>query len=245
VRPFLSAQGSGRHTVVVLSLRFEVPTLQIRLLWWKYRRAPAVARFASQHGMGYSADRGLDLAAYDFFSLLCRGDRRGCKNVLMGRWQDLPVKEADYWYSELEAAGPQGQQGRVYSYFSIVIADLAADVPYASIHKKGLLTRAAEHLGLHHIDFGSEEFDRKFRVTSPSTDFTFKLIDAGMMQWLLSTGGEFGFEVAHGYLLVWCHLLRPTELMQLFEAAKSFTDHIPGEVWAQYGTNSRGGTPTG
>jgi hypothetical protein len=31
---------------------------------------------------------------------------------------------------------------------------------------------------LHHIDFGSEDFNQKFRVTAPDEEFAVKLIDA-------------------------------------------------------------------
>jgi hypothetical protein len=202
----------------------------------RYQRSRVVTRFASQHGLDYLGTSGVDLLGYNF-PLLHRGGQRGCKNVLVGRWRDLPVKEADYWYS----TSVDGQKG--YTNFSIVIADLAVDVPYASIHKKSLLTKAGEHLGADHVNFGSGEFNRRFQVTSPDTDFAVKLIDAGMMQWLLSTGDRFGFEVADSHLLVSSHLLRLAELPLLFNAAKSFTDHIPREVRADYGPTHPGGPP--
>jgi hypothetical protein len=203
----------------------------------KYQGSKAVTRFASQHGLDYLGTSGVDLLGYNF-PLLHRGSERGCNNVLVGRWQDLPVKEADYWYSDSTP-----DSGRVYANFSIVIADLAVDVPYASIHKKTLLTKAAEHLGADHVNFGSEEFNRKFQVTSPDTDFAVKLIDAGMMRWLLGDGDRFGFEVADNHLLVSSHPVRPAELPLLFNAAKNFTDHIPRKVRADYGPTHPGGPP--
>ena len=202
-----------------------------------------MARFASQHGMSYLKASEIEPLGGYAFPLLNRGEHRGCKNVLVGRWQDLPVKEADYWFAE---GGPEEgfftqQWGLAYS--SIVIADLAAHLPYVSVDKKTLIAKAAAHLGAHHIDFASEEFNRKFWVTSLDEEFAVKLIDAGMMRWLPSAGGKFGFEVAGSHLLVSCHLLRPAHLVQLLDAAKGFTNHIPREVWAEYGTNSRGGPP--
>jgi len=169
--------------------------------------------------------------------LLRQGHRSGYKNALAGRWQDLPVKEADYWFStRVTAGGPQGTGSqRGYAYFSIVVADLAATMPYVSVQKKGLLTNAAEHLGMDHIDFESEDFNRKFRVTAPDKEVAVKLIDAGMIQWLLSTGAEFAFAVGGCNLLVSCNQLPATGLVRLFDVAKGFTDHIPHVVWAEYG----------
>ncbi|HEX6553493.1 MAG TPA: hypothetical protein VF026_12080 [Ktedonobacteraceae bacterium] len=37
-------------------------------------------------------------------------------------------------------------------------------------------------------------------------------------------------------LLVWSYLLPAPGLGAIFDTAKSFTDHIPSQVWAEYGT---------
>ena len=115
------------------------------ILWGRYRtrqRRPAVARFASQHDMSYSADGKIDTPGYDF-PLLRKGNRRDYNNVLAGRWQDLPVKEADYCYSDTRTAGPDGS-GSTYVQFSIVVVHLAATMPHVSVQAKNLFTRAAE-----------------------------------------------------------------------------------------------------
>ena len=77
--------------------------------------------------MQYSEDDPYGLPAHDF-GLLREGSRRGCQNVLSGRWQDLPVKEADYWYSTGDASGNSYRRD-----FSIVIAELAASMPSISV----------------------------------------------------------------------------------------------------------------
>jgi len=195
----------------------------------KLRRRPAVARFASRYGLSYSAVGYIDSPGYDF-PLLSEGDRNGYKNVLVGRWQDLPVKEADYWYS----TKVNGQ--RDYACFSIVLANLPATVPYVSIRKATLFTKLASHLGCHDIELGSADFDRQFKVTAADKQFAAQLIDPAMMQWLLSTGGEFAFEIGGTHLLVSCNLLPVTGLVRLLDAAKDFTGHIPQPVWAGYTT---------
>jgi hypothetical protein len=201
-----------------------------------------VARFAAQHDLSYSAVGYVDSPGYDFPLLreVRESDRSGYNNVLAGRWQDLPVKEADYWYSTRVGSS---QDGPDYSYFSIVVVDLAATMPYAAVRKKGLFTRAAEHLGLDHIDFESEDFNRKFSVTAPDKEFAIKLIDPGMIRWLMSTDGEFAFDIGGCNLLVSCGQLPVTGLVRLFDAATGFTDHIPHVVWAEYGAKHGGRAP--
>jgi hypothetical protein len=198
-----------------------------------------VARFASQHGMSYSAVGYVDSPGYDFPLLreVHESDRSGYNNVLAGRWQDLPVKEADYWYSTRFGGS---QDGPDYSYFSIVVVDLAATMPYVSVQGKNLFTRAAEQPGMHQIDFESEDFNRKCSVTALDEEFAIKLIDAGMIEWLMSTGGEFAFDIGGCNLLVSCGQLPATGLVRLFDAATGFTDHIPPVVWAEYGAEHGG-----
>jgi hypothetical protein len=209
-------------------------------LWQRYQRKErnqALTRFASQHGMSYSAVGYVDLVAYGF-RLFGKGDDRGCENVLSGRWQNLPVKEADYWYST-KSTDSKGHTTENYHSFSIVIADLAASVPYVSIHKESIFTSLADHLGVHDIDFESEDFNREFEVTASDREFAFKLIDPRMMQWLLSPIGDFAFEIQGCSLLVACERLEPDNLATLFGAAKGFTDHIPRLVLAEYGTTQQ------
>jgi hypothetical protein len=198
-------------------------------------RRQALARVAVQYGMQYSDEAPYDLLTQDF-RLFRQGDGRGCEHVLSGRWQDLPVTEADYWYYKRTSDG-QGGGGRSYRSFSIVIAELAATVPYVWVRKETTFTKLAGHLGFHDIQFGYEDFDRQFKVTASDKEFVAKLIDPAMIQWLLSTGGQFAFEIQGSRLLVSCRPLPATGLGPLFDTAKGFTDHIPELVWADYKTS--------
>jgi len=202
-------------------------------------RRLVLARVAEQYGMQYSEDDPYGLPAHDF-GLLLEGNRRGCQNVLSGRWQDLPVKEADYWYSTGSAFSKGYRRD-----FSIVIAELAATMPYISVMpyallgEKQLATWHVGRRGSHGIQFGSQDFDRKFKVTALPKRFAARFIDPAMIQWLLSTGGQFGFVIQGSELLVSCDQLPATGLVPLFDAAKSFTDHIPEPAWADDSTSQQ------
>jgi hypothetical protein len=227
--------------LIVVGICGVVAVAFIRRSHGRRGRRLALARVAEQYGMQYSEDDPYGLPAHDF-GLLREGSRRGSQNVLSGRWQDLPVKEADYWH------GTGGVINRGYRQdFSIVIAELAATmpsisvVPYALLRKKqlGENRHAGHRPGSHGIRFGSEDFDRNFKVTASDKEFAARLIDPEMIQWLLSTGGQFGFVIQRSELLVSCDQLPATGLVPLFDAAKSFTDHIPQLVWADYSTGQQ------
>ena len=100
------------------------------------------------------------------------------------------------------------------------------------------MTRMADHLGFHDIEFESEQFNRMFRVGSPDQEFAFKLIDARMMQWLLLTDGHFGFEVLGPNLLAYSGRRSPSDLGPLFVAAAGFAAHFPRLVQTEYGVGA-------
>ena len=207
----------------------------------KQRRREALFGFATERGLEYSRVDPFALPSSYAFHLFGMGDGRGCENVLSGTWDGLPVREADYWYYT-ESSDSKGGRSKSYSYFSVVVADLDCSVPRVSISKETLLTRAAEHLGASDLDFESEEFNRMFKVTAQDPQVAYQLIDPRMMNWLLSTGGAFGFEVVGPNLLVYSHRRRPTELIPLFGSAQLFRDHIPRLVRTEYGIRQGEGT---
>jgi hypothetical protein len=205
-------------------------------IWYSYRRKKlrrqALAGFATQYGLQYSQADPYGIIGYPF-RLFSRGDGRGCENVLSGEWQGIPIQEADFWYYD-ESTDSEGRQTKSYHYFSVVVADLGLEVPWVSVAKENLLTRLADHVGLHDVEFESEDFNREFNVKTKDREFCFKLIDARMMQWLLSTGGSFGFEIVGPWLLVYCKRLPPTGLIPLVGTAKAFGDHVPTLVRTEY-----------
>jgi hypothetical protein len=202
----------------------------------KQKRREALAMFALQNNLEYSRADLFGLTGHDFH-LFDLGDGRGCENIVWGDWHGLSVKEADYWYYT-ESKDSEGHASRSYHHFSVVLTDLPAVLPRVSIERERLLTRLADALTFHDLDFESGEFNRLFQIRAADREFAYKLIDARMIRWLLSTRGSFGFEVNGPDLLVWCGRLRPTGLVPLFGSAALFRDHIPRLVWNEYGTGS-------
>ncbi len=176
------------------------------------------------------------------FRLFGLGDGRGIENVLTGAFQGQPVREADYWYYT-ESTDSQGRTSKTYHRFSVAVSPLEADLPEVWVEKESLLSTLANDLSFHDLQFESEAFNRMFNVRSADREFAYKLLDARMLQWLISTGGAFGFEVNGPWLLVWCRKRRPAELVPLLGSAKLFRDHIPRLVWNELGVGGREGPP--
>ena len=200
----------------------------------KQRRRDELAEFAAGHGLEYSPvdTRFLDQLPFHLFSL---GDGRGCENVLTGTWDGKPVTGADYWYYT-ESTDSKGNHQRNYHRFSVVLTDIALWLPAVRIEHESVLTRLGHHLGFGDIEFESEDFNRRFRVSSADREFAFKLIDARLMAWLLRTAGDHCYEVGGGQVLAYTGKRAPPELTTVFLASTAFVDHIPRLVWSEYGT---------
>jgi hypothetical protein len=200
----------------------------------KQKRRQALAAFALQHSLQFSAEDVERLDRQYPFPLFNLGNGRGCENVIAGRWQDVGMREADYWYYT-ETSNGKGGTSRQYHHFSVIVVDLAAFLPDVSIGRENVLTRLADHLGLEDIEFESEQFNRCFNVKAKDREFCFKLIDDRMMAWLLNAGDKLCVEVSGPNALLYCGRLPVERVTNLFYAAKGFVDHIPRLVWNEYG----------
>ena len=205
-------------------------------------RGPEVQSFASRYGLRYDPYRS---KPYRVGGGRLRVIRE--QNELTGRWRDLPVREVDRKISTDTPAphlpthpgSPVHTAHHVKSnYVSHVQADLAAVLPGLAIRSRVLMARldSGPSPFPHDVHCGSAEFNRVFEVTTADTAFATKLIDASMIDWLLSTGPEFMFVLLGGNLVVTCSLLPISDLARIFDAAKNFTDRIPHQIWIDYGT---------
>jgi hypothetical protein len=93
----------------------------------------------------------------------------------------------------------------------------------------------ADHLALHDVEFESEEFNRRFNVRGSDRRFANDLVDARMIQWLLTVDGAFEFEVAGRWILCFSKKRRPTELIPLLGTLQRFRDRVPRVVFELYG----------
>lgn len=206
----------------------------------KARRRAGIAAFARTHGFRYSSRDPFGLL-YDYnFPLLETGDGRACENVVWGEWKGLAFRETDYWYYQ-EVSNRKGSVG-AYRHFNAVVVDVPLYLPRVTVDPEGIASILAGGIGWRDIQFESGDFNRRFRVRAEDPEFAFKLIDARMMHWMLSTQEGFGFQFYGSAILVWSRRRRPHDLFPLIGTAKELHDHIPRLVWREYTTGTR---PTG
>lgn len=206
----------------------------------KQKRKEDMAAFASRYGFVYTPHSPPGLLAYGF-PLLHKGDGRGAENGVVGTWKDMPFKAADYWYYT-ESTDSQGHRSKSYSRFSVAVIEMDAWLPDIAIHRENVFTLLGDKIGLKDIEFESEEFNRTVQVKARDRKFAFELVDARMMQWLLSCDDRFGFEVHGKAVLVYSKRLKPNEMLPLIATLKEFEERVPRLVWTNYGTASGSGT---
>ncbi|MEA2460776.1 MAG: hypothetical protein QOH90_953 [Actinomycetota bacterium] len=200
----------------------------------KQRRREDVSALALRHGFNF--DEGDPRAMLDCdLPLFTLGDDRGIENTVWGRWKDLDVSAADYWYYT-ESTDSKGTRRRSYRRFSVAMMTLPAWLPTLTIQPESIFSWLADKAGFHDIDFESEEFNARFQVSSENRKFAFEFVDARIMRWLLSVDPRYGIQMRGNNIIIFAKTLRPTELFSLIGTAKELHDRIPDLVWEEYGT---------
>ena len=203
------------------------------LSWYlKQRRITSLAAAATQLGLSFSAEDGFGTLS-EPFRLLQRGDGRGVENVMWGTWQGTDLRQFDYWYYD-ESTDGQGHRSRTYHRFNCVITPVAAACAHLTIDHENVLTRLADALTFHDIQFESEDFNRAYDVKCSEPKFANDFVDARMVAWLLAHGDGYAFEACGGDLLVAHRRLGPTELTPLLGTAQGFAQAIPKVVFELY-----------
>lgn len=198
----------------------------------RQKRRQELSAMAFQLGLQYSSEDPFDSLMYPF-ALLTRGDGRGTENVMWGAWKGMAVREFDYWYYE-ESSDSNGNRTRSYSRFSCAVTEIEAACTHLVLDRENALTTLADHLGLHDIEFESEDFNRAFNVKCRDRKFANDLVDARMMQWLLAADADFRFEVAGKWLLAYSRKRRPQDLIPLLGTLEQFREHVPRVVYELY-----------
>ncbi len=120
-------------------------------------------------------------------------------------WRDradgLALRGFDFsYYDEVEDEG--GHVARSHKHFTCVMAQVDGAWPEVSISREGILEKALDLVGLGDIELESDEFNRRFALRSPDRRFAVTLVDARMIDFLLSTEARFAFFVKGRWVLL-------------------------------------------
>lgn len=225
---------------------------------WKRHadRQADLPRVARRAGLSFSEGDAFDSARVPF-QLFRQGDGHEVTNTMWGRAPDgAPVRAFDFSYyvesnngrvgttgldtsglgmtGALLGGGRVEQPTRRYRHFTCALTEVPAVWPHLIITPQKGLTRLINVIVGDDIDFESGEFNRMFRITCEDRHFAQTFIDAQMIDFLLTTKGEFQVEVRGRWVLVSTGQLPPRGFPGLMNLSNALRAVIPPLVWELY-----------
>ena len=202
------------------------------------KRREALARLASGCGLVYSMGDPFGLPGkLGHIGTFSKGHDREAKNVIHGTYREREMTLFDYKYTTTETS--TDSKGRtttreVDHWFSALVTPLTLSFPRLLIRPEGFFDKIGDFLGFDDIDFESDEFSRKFRVTSENRKFAYDVCHVRTMAWLLENRG-WHIELVGGYLVLtrggrW----KPERFRAALDFTVAFFERIPDFVWREY-----------
>lgn len=222
-----SSTGSGFVVFIVVVLIFAVCAAIVGYLRTQ-RRRKEFAAWAAQHGWTYAVrdDRFSDLPWGAPFG---QGFGRSAQDVLTATVDGRATLCFTYLY---KTRSSNGKQTTTQSHwFSIYSVRMPKQLPELGVEQEGFFSTIARAIGVHDIEFESEDFNRRFKVHSDDRKFAYDVVNPQMMQFLMDSDAP-GF-ATHGADLVLVQRGKmPLPSVQPTVAyLATVLAHVPGFVW--------------
>lgn len=195
-------------------------------------RREALSTWAAGRGWRFDPERRPAPRLEDRFARFSRGRKHEVYNTVEGRTTlgpfDCEIQTGDYRY-ETESTDGDGNSSTQVHRLSYLLVDLGdRSMPSVQIRKEGMFDKMKAAFGFEDIDFESEEFSRKYYVTSSDKRFAYDLFHPRMIELFLD-GRAPELEIADGRVCftngsrVWA----PEQFDSEIERARRFIDLWP------------------
>jgi len=195
------------------------------------KRQKELSAFAMQSGFAFSPDPGDHHEQYESFDPFDRGHSRRSSNLIHGRRGPIDWEMFDYKYTT--GSG----KNRQTHHCGVVLAKIDVVLSRIQIRPEGFFDKLAGLVGFDDIDFESEEFSRRFHVSSDDRKFTYDLIHPKMMEYLLAAPAanwQLGGRIV---MITRSRRYKALELPSLMALIEGLVERIP-----QYVRQDRGAT---
>lgn len=205
------------------------------LAWfaWKKEQArkAALQAYATAQGWTYVAD---DRSQVDREGTpFQHGSSRRARNVLSGELGGRPFTAFDYSY--VTESGSGKDRRRTTHRFTVLCLRLPSALPTLSVTQENVLHKIGGALGFADIELESEDFNRRFRVTSSDRKFAYDVLHARTMGALLQQP-EVDMRVQGNEIITWRGGRLEAEALAAQSAPPAvLVDGIPDFVWADHG----------
>jgi len=155
------------------------------------QRREDMGRLATQMAWQFDPSRnGSHDDRFSQFDDFTKGHSRYAYNTLRGaisidgrRW---PVVMGDYHYKITSGSG-KNRSTKTYRFSYAILQAPFVGVPDLAIRREHLFDKVAGFMGFDDIDFESQEFSKRFHVSSSDKKFAYDVIHPRMMEFLLES----------------------------------------------------------
>lgn len=209
----------------------------------KERRKREMRAFAGKAGLRYSHRDPFGTVRLGF-RLFRQGDGRGVEHVCWGTTGGVEARLFDFWYYE-QTRDQRGHTHRYYRYFSCAMIRIPGIYgPRLTVEPEGVFSRLADAVGFRDLQFESEDFNRAFQVEVAGEDrFAYAVLDAAMIEWLLTAARQHRFETLGDLVLVSTSPRSAAGMWDLLSVARGFRDRVPAVVAELYPAAAHEGHP--
>lgn len=155
---------------------------------------------------------------------------RDVESTSWGTWRGRDVAVVEYWFAR--SSDPSRDD---YEYFTCVLVGAPLPWPRLAVLPERVEHRVVDAIEGRDVDLELEAFNRTFEVRAEDRRFATVLLDARMMEWLLSLPAGSGFEIMDGTLLFHVPRRLDRNIGGALEATQSFLERVPPVVASLYG----------
>ena len=164
---------------------------------------------------------------------------RDVESTSWGTWRGRDVAVVEYWFAR--SSDPSRQD---HEYYTCVLVPAPAEWPRLAVLPERLESRVLDAVASRDVQLELEAFNRTFEVRAEDRRFASALLDARMMDWLLSLPAGSGFEIRDRTLLFHVPRRLDSNIGGALETTQSFLDRVPSVVSSLYGSDRQAGSPS-
>jgi hypothetical protein len=202
-----------------------VITVAVYGIYAAARRRNDLRQWAFENNLSFSASSqyGLD-DAFPQFDCLRQGSDRRAFNVIEGTYGGRKILAFDYQYTT--GSGKDRSQ----HIFSAMIVTSPILLKPLLIRPENFMDRLGELVGFNHINFESDEFNRRFVVQSPDKKWAYDIITQQTMEFLLASP-QFHIQFDTMYIIVWQdNTFSPADYAAAWQVADGLIKRFPEYV---------------
>lgn len=194
----------------------------------KKKRQAAFAAWAAAHGFSYATEDE-QYADPPWGAPFGHGSDRRANDVLTGTVNDKAAVAFTHHYRVTTGSGKDRQTSDYYH--RVFALTLPKRLPELQVGTEGFLSTIARAVGVHDIEFESEDFNRQYKVQADDRKFASDVINPQMMQLLMDNQAP-GFHIIDGRILyVESGRVELTEVESKLQYLDVLVGNIPPFVW--------------